>query len=90
MKTKKAIKKVKAAANVAVKHTRVLAKKAGKEAKTMVKTLQEKWKSTEPAREKYGEELKEAFQNTVKIGGDIAAVIKKDIQEIRDNNEGKK
>lgn len=78
---------------------KVAAKKAGKEAGVIAKDIQKKWKDSEPQRAKYKEEvkvaaskagakgvelLKSGLKNSIKIGGDVADVIKKDIREMRE------
>ncbi len=95
---KKTIKKIKSFARGAAKKTGVLAKKADKQAGKMAKVIQKKWKASEPQRKKYKEEfevaakkagkkgmksLKVGLKNSIKIGGDVARVVKKDIREMR-------
>ncbi len=75
-------------------------KKANTEGGKMVKAFKKEWKKEQPQREEYkkkimetankagvrGMELfKEGVKNSVKIGGDVADTIKKDINEIRSN-----
>ncbi len=72
-------------------------KKVGKEAGKMAKALQKRWDKAEPGREKYKKEvkiaakkagargmelLKSGLKNSMKIGGDIVDVIKKDVKEM--------
>ncbi|MFA6006237.1 MAG: hypothetical protein WC764_00700 [Candidatus Paceibacterota bacterium] len=86
-----------------IKKIRSVAKKAGKEANKAAKVIQKKWKASEPERKKYQAEFevaakkagkegvrlfKAGLKNGLKIGGDVAEVVKRDIREIR--NEGNK
>jgi hypothetical protein len=78
---------------------------AVKEAGQMAKSIKKEWVKSAPQREVYKKELKEAakkagskglellksgLKNSLKIGGDVAEVIKKDITEIRNKDNNKK
>jgi hypothetical protein len=95
-------RKIKSAGKVVAKNAKVLVKKAGKEAEKIAKVLKKRWDKAEPEREKYKKEmraaaekagakgmkmLKSGLKNSIKIGGDIADVIKKDIEEIRSKKQ---
>ncbi len=99
-KIESATKKV---AKKTIKKTGAIIKKAEKGAGKMAKDIQKKWKDSAPARAKYEKEMEatakkvgargmELFnagvKNSMKIGSDIADVVKKDINDIR-NNKGK-
>ena len=75
-------------------------KKANTEGGKIVKAFKKEWKREKPEREEYkkkiiktankagarGMELfKEGVKNSIKIGGDVAETIRKDINEIRSN-----
>lgn len=101
---KKTIKKIKSVAKVVMKKTGVLAKKADKEATKAVKILKKDWKDSAPQRAKLEKQigkaakkggkqgmelLRSGIKNSIKIGGDIASVIEKDVKEIYRNRNKK-
>jgi cell division septum initiation protein DivIVA len=94
---KRAKKETKVLLKKANKQTGVLLKKANKEADKIVKAFKKEWKEGEPQREEYKEKLEVAakkagvkgkkmlklgIKNSIKIGGDVADVIRKDIKEM--------
>ncbi len=91
---------MKVIASGVMKKTGVFVKKAEKQSGKMVKALKKEWKRERPQREEYKKKigkvvnkarvrgmelLKEGVKNSIKIGGDVAHTIKKDIKEIRAN-----
>lgn len=83
-RAKKAVKRLTSAAKGAAKKTRVLLKKAGKNAAVTATALRKEWKKQQPQREIYIGQAK-------KIGGDVIATIQKDVNEFRaQQNKGKK
>ena len=100
--SKKVVKKLKLMAKGAAKKTKVLMKQANKKAGEVSKGIQKEWKREEPQREKYKAEFKktakeagargaellsEGLKNTKKIGGDVIETIKKDMNEISEDNK---
>ena len=94
---KKTKDKIKSITKKTVKGIGVAMKTADKEANKAAKVIQKKWKDSEPQRKvlekkigaaakKAGKDgaamLKSGVKNSIKIGGDVANVIKKDIKEI--------
>ena len=75
-RAKKAVKRLTAAAKGAAKKTRVLLKKAGKHAAVTTTALRKEWKKQQPQREQSIREFK-------RIGGDVIATIRKDMNEAR-------
>lgn len=82
----------------AKKQTGTLIKKVNKEADKIAKAFKKEWKEGEPQREVYKAEIEKAakkagvkgmkmakkgLKNSIKIGGDVVEVIRKDIKEIR-------
>ncbi len=80
------------------KQAATVVKKANKQTSALVKELKKEWKASEPQREVYKKEfevaakkagvkgkkmLKIGIKNSIKIGGDVADVIRKDIKEMR-------
>jgi len=91
MKNKITTKKIKSVAKKVSKKTGVFMKKAGKKAGKMAKTLQKEWKKEQPEREELMRVANKALEHGIKIGGDVFETIKKDINEINNqNNKGKK
>lgn len=76
------MKKIGSATRNTVKKAGVLMKKADKGAGKAVSAFQKQWKKEGPEREKY-------IKNIKKVSGDVFDVIRKDINEIRNNNKGK-
>lgn len=94
----KTVKKIESVAKATAKKTAVLINKADKEILKAAKVIQKEWKKSEPKREEYKKEIKKAankagvkgvalfkagVKNSIKIGGDIAKVVKKDVNKIR-------
>ncbi len=95
-------KKFKKITKSAVKKTGVFMKMANKKAGKAVKAIKKEWKKEQPQRDQYKKEIKIAaekagkkglkifnkgLKNSIKIGGDVADVIKKDLKEIYKNNK---
>jgi len=70
--------------------TGIFMKKAGKKASKMARTLQKEWKKEQPQREELMKAGKKALEHGIKIGGDIFETIKKDINEINNQNSKNK
>ena len=94
---KKVKAKIQSITKGAAKQVGIALKKADKGATKAAKVIQKKWKDSEPQRkvlekkigvaakkaEKKGAAmLKSGIKNSIKIGGDVANVIKKDLKEI--------
>lgn len=91
MKNKITTKKIKSVAKRVSNKTGVFMKKAGKKAGKMAKILQKEWKKEQPQREELIKAANKAFEHGIKIGGDVYETIKKDINEINNqNNKDKK
>ena len=91
MKNKITTKKIKSVAKKVSNDTGVFIKKAGKKAGKMAKTLQKEWKKEQPEREELMKVGKKALEHGIKIGGDVFETIKKDMNEINNqNSKGKK
>jgi len=90
MKKKKTIKKIKLSTKGMAKKTKSFVKKASKEVSGVANTLQKQWKKEQPQREKLKNAAKKMLEDGVKISGDVFETIKKDIEEIRNKNKGKK
>jgi hypothetical protein len=102
--TVKKIKSVaKGAAKNTGKFMKKASKVAVKEAGQVAKSIKKEWVKSAPQREVYKKELKDAakkagakgfallksgLKNSLKIGGDVADIIKKDIKEIRSKKNG--
>lgn len=86
MKNKITTKKIKLVAKKVSNKTEVFMKKAGKKAGKMSESLQKQWKKEQPQREELMEAGKKALEHGIKIGGDVFEIIKKDINEINNQN----
>lgn len=97
-KTKSATKKAGVLLERAGKQTGILVKRVNTKTGKLVKELKKEWKASEPQREIYKKELetvtkkagvkgkkmlKAGIKNSIKIGGDVVDVIRKDIKEMR-------
>lgn len=96
--TKSAKKEAGVLLKKADKQAAKLVKKTNKQTSALVKELKKEWKAGEPQREVYKKEieaaakkagvkgkkmLKVGIKNSIKIGSDVADVIRKDIKEMR-------
>ena len=79
-------KKTKLKVRVIAKKTRSLAKKINVKVSKTVKSIKKEWKKEKPRRDDFKKELKvgasKMFDDAIKIGKDVAKVIKKDIRDI--------
>lgn len=79
-------KKIRSKVKVTVEKTKALVKKVNVKVIKTTKSLQKKWKTEKPRRENFKKGLKtganKMFSDGLKIGRDVAKVIRKDIQEI--------
>jgi len=66
--------------------TGVFMKKAGKKAGKMAKILKKEWKKEQPQREELIKVGKKMLRHGIKIGGDVFETIKKDLNEINNQN----
>lgn len=79
-------KKMSSRVKVATKKTKLLIKKANVKISKKVASLKKDWQSDKPRRDNLKDDLKVSAENMfrkgMKIGEDVAEVIKKDIKEI--------
>ena len=82
-RAKRAVKKIKSAAKSAAKKTGIFLGKAHKNATTAAKALRKEWKKQRPQRE-------QSIKDFKRIGGDVIATIRKDVNEIHARKSKKK
>lgn len=80
------MKNKKITAGSASKKTKSFIKKAGKGAGKISKTIQKQWKKEQPRREKLMIAANKALKHGIKIGGDVFETIRKDLNEINNQN----